>query len=165
MSSLWSANQRGSTENVLHGMALGKDHALITGKRWGRMFKVVFPFDTFCVSVLWWFRCGIRWYGRHRGCSFIATVLCSIYLHGVIEFHLRDVDDLNNLAGACYICNVSRRVQMKEDLAFVPSNACSISLSYLCLPLLTLSTCMVFVQPTMVHCLATFSFQFRMSKK
>jgi len=43
MSSLWPANQRGGSENVLNGIALGKDHVLLTGKRWDRMYKVVFP--------------------------------------------------------------------------------------------------------------------------
>jgi len=43
MSSLWPANQRGGGENVLNGIALGKDHVLLTGKRWDRMYKVVFP--------------------------------------------------------------------------------------------------------------------------
>lgn len=42
MSSLWPASERGNSENVLNGIALGKDHVLITGKRWDRMFKVVF---------------------------------------------------------------------------------------------------------------------------
>ena len=43
MSSLWPATQRGNGENVLNGIALGKDHVLLTGKRWDRMYKVVFP--------------------------------------------------------------------------------------------------------------------------
>ena len=43
MSTLWPANERGSSENVLNGIALGKDHVLLTGKRWDRMYKVVFP--------------------------------------------------------------------------------------------------------------------------
>ncbi|KAL9187792.1 hypothetical protein ACHAXT_006170 [Thalassiosira profunda] len=43
MSSLWPANQRGGGENVLNGIALAKDHVLITGKRWDRMYKVHLP--------------------------------------------------------------------------------------------------------------------------
>ncbi|KAL7461901.1 hypothetical protein ACHAXS_002306 [Conticribra weissflogii] len=43
MRTLWPANERGSSENVLNGIALGKDHVLLTGKRWDRMYKVVFP--------------------------------------------------------------------------------------------------------------------------
>jgi len=43
MSMLWPANQRGNGENVLNGIALGRDHVLLTGKRWDRMYKVVFP--------------------------------------------------------------------------------------------------------------------------
>ena len=43
MSSLWPANERGGGENVLNGIALGKDHVLLTGKRWDRMYKVQFP--------------------------------------------------------------------------------------------------------------------------
>jgi len=43
MSSLWPANERGNGENVLNGIALGKDHVLLTGKRWDRMYKVHFP--------------------------------------------------------------------------------------------------------------------------
>ena len=43
MSQLWPAGQRGSRENVLNGIALGKDHVLLTGKRWDRMYKVKFP--------------------------------------------------------------------------------------------------------------------------
>eukprot|EP00804_Cyclotella_cryptica_P029106 CCRYP_005283-RA/>CCRYP_005283-RA protein AED:0.21 eAED:0.21 QI:0/0.66/0.5/1/0.33/0.25/4/85/927 len=42
MSSLWPKNERGGSENVLNGIALGKDHVLITGKRWDRMYKVTF---------------------------------------------------------------------------------------------------------------------------
>jgi len=41
-SKIWPANQRGSYENVLNGIALGKDHVLITGKRWDRIYKVDF---------------------------------------------------------------------------------------------------------------------------
>ena len=47
MSTLWPANERGSSENVLNGIALGKDHVLLTGKRWDRMYKVVFPIWSF----------------------------------------------------------------------------------------------------------------------
>lgn len=43
MTLLWPVSQRGSSENVLNGIALGKDHVLITGKRWDRMYKVGFP--------------------------------------------------------------------------------------------------------------------------
>ena len=43
MSSLWPANERGGGENVLNGIAIAKDFVLITGKRWNRMYKVVFP--------------------------------------------------------------------------------------------------------------------------
>ena len=43
MSQLWPKSQRGSGENVLNGIALGKDYVLLTGKRWDRMYKVVFP--------------------------------------------------------------------------------------------------------------------------
>jgi len=43
MSSLWPANERGGSENVLNGIALGKDHVLFTGKLWDRMYKVVLP--------------------------------------------------------------------------------------------------------------------------
>ena len=43
MSSLWPANQRGGGENVLNGIALAKDHVLITGKRWDRMYKLHLP--------------------------------------------------------------------------------------------------------------------------
>ncbi|KAL7541193.1 hypothetical protein ACHAXR_010715 [Thalassiosira sp. AJA248-18] len=43
MSALWPANQRGGSANVLNGIALGKDHVLITGKKWDRMYKIVFP--------------------------------------------------------------------------------------------------------------------------
>jgi hypothetical protein len=42
MSSLWPKNERGSSENVLNGIALGTDHVLITGKRWDRMYKISF---------------------------------------------------------------------------------------------------------------------------
>ncbi len=28
---------------MLNGIALGKDHVLLTGKRWDRMYKVTFP--------------------------------------------------------------------------------------------------------------------------
>lgn len=38
--SLYPLSQRGGSENVLNGIALGTDHILITGKRWDRMFKV-----------------------------------------------------------------------------------------------------------------------------
>ena len=41
-SEIWPRNQRGSSENVLNGIALGKDYVLITGKRWDRIYKVVF---------------------------------------------------------------------------------------------------------------------------
>mmetsp|Transcript_20990 Transcript_20990/g.41867 ORF Transcript_20990/g.41867 Transcript_20990/m.41867 type:complete len:556 (+) Transcript_20990:115-1782(+) len=41
-SDIWPANQRGNSENVLNGIALGKDHVLITGKRWDRIYKVAF---------------------------------------------------------------------------------------------------------------------------
>ena len=40
---LSSLQPRGNRANVLNGIALGKDHVLITGKRWDRMFKIVFP--------------------------------------------------------------------------------------------------------------------------
>lgn len=40
MSSLWPASERGGWENVLNGIALAKDHVLLTGKRWDRMYKV-----------------------------------------------------------------------------------------------------------------------------
>lgn len=43
MSSLWPASKRGNSENVLNGIALGKDHVLLTGKKWDRMYKVDFP--------------------------------------------------------------------------------------------------------------------------
>ena len=43
MSSLWPASQRGNSEHVLNGIALGKDHVLLTGKNWDCMYKVVFP--------------------------------------------------------------------------------------------------------------------------
>lgn len=43
MSSLWPASERGNSEHVLNGIALGKDHVLLTGKKWDRMYKVVFP--------------------------------------------------------------------------------------------------------------------------
>ena len=42
MSSLYPANEIGRG-GVLNGIALGKDHVLITGKNWDLMFKVVFP--------------------------------------------------------------------------------------------------------------------------
>jgi hypothetical protein len=42
MSQLWPSVERGSSENVLNGIALGQDHVLITGKRWDRMYKVTF---------------------------------------------------------------------------------------------------------------------------
>eukprot|EP00574_Skeletonema_japonicum_P002137 CAMPEP_0201718952 /NCGR_PEP_ID=MMETSP0593-20130828/4329_1 /ASSEMBLY_ACC=CAM_ASM_000672 /TAXON_ID=267983 /ORGANISM="Skeletonema japonicum, Strain CCMP2506" /LENGTH=674 /DNA_ID=CAMNT_0048209339 /DNA_START=123 /DNA_END=2147 /DNA_ORIENTATION=- len=41
-SEIWPAELRGSRENVLNGIALGKDHVLITGKRWDRIYKVDF---------------------------------------------------------------------------------------------------------------------------
>mmetsp|Transcript_12146 Transcript_12146/g.17469 ORF Transcript_12146/g.17469 Transcript_12146/m.17469 type:complete len:743 (+) Transcript_12146:122-2350(+) len=41
-SQLWPSKLRGSSENVLNGIALGKDHVLITGKRWDRIYKVDF---------------------------------------------------------------------------------------------------------------------------
>ena len=40
MSQLWPRSERGSSENVLNGIALGKDHVLVTGKRWDRMYKI-----------------------------------------------------------------------------------------------------------------------------
>eukprot|EP01082_Thalassiosira_pseudonana_P003016 g3450.t1 g3450 contig12:2098874-2101171(-) len=43
MSKLWPRSERGGGENVLNGIALGKDHVLITGKRWDRMYKITFP--------------------------------------------------------------------------------------------------------------------------
>ncbi|KAL9187698.1 hypothetical protein ACHAXT_006076 [Thalassiosira profunda] len=43
MSELWPADERGHSENVLNGIALGQNHVLLTGKRWDRAFKVVFP--------------------------------------------------------------------------------------------------------------------------
>lgn len=42
MSQLWPSKERGSSENVLNGIALGTDHVLITGKRWDRMYKISF---------------------------------------------------------------------------------------------------------------------------
>ena len=42
MSSLWPAGERGNSENVLNGIAIGEDHVLLTGKRWDRMYKIVF---------------------------------------------------------------------------------------------------------------------------
>ena len=42
MSQLWPSSERGSSENVLNGIALGTDHILITGKRWDRMYKITF---------------------------------------------------------------------------------------------------------------------------
>ena len=42
MSSLWPASERGDSGNVLNGIAVGKDHVLLTGKRWDRMYKVKF---------------------------------------------------------------------------------------------------------------------------
>jgi hypothetical protein len=42
MSQLWPRNERGSSENVLNGIALGPGHVLITGKRWDRMYKINF---------------------------------------------------------------------------------------------------------------------------
>jgi hypothetical protein len=42
MSQLWPSNERGSSENVLNGIALGPGHVLITGKRWDRMYKITF---------------------------------------------------------------------------------------------------------------------------
>ena len=39
MSSLRPSGERG----VLNGIALGKDHVLITGKKWDRMYRVTFP--------------------------------------------------------------------------------------------------------------------------
>jgi hypothetical protein len=41
-SEIWPRKQRGGSENVLNGIALGKDYVLITGKRWDRIYKVVF---------------------------------------------------------------------------------------------------------------------------
>ena len=41
-SEIWPRKQRGGSENVLNGIALGKDHVLITGKRWDRIYKVFF---------------------------------------------------------------------------------------------------------------------------
>mmetsp|Transcript_12163 Transcript_12163/g.28628 ORF Transcript_12163/g.28628 Transcript_12163/m.28628 type:complete len:769 (+) Transcript_12163:1-2307(+) len=43
MRELWPAKQRGSSENVLNGIAVWKDHILLTGKRWDRMYLVTFP--------------------------------------------------------------------------------------------------------------------------
>merc|ERR1712194_366735 len=43
MSSLWPKNERGYGADVFNGIALGKDHVLLTGKKWDRMYKVVFP--------------------------------------------------------------------------------------------------------------------------
>ncbi|EJK67498.1 hypothetical protein THAOC_11462 [Thalassiosira oceanica] len=42
MSTLWPAGERGNRENVLNGIAIGDDHVLLTGKRWNRMYKIVF---------------------------------------------------------------------------------------------------------------------------
>ncbi len=42
MTSLYPENETGRG-GVLNGIALGKDHVLITGKNWDLMFKVVFP--------------------------------------------------------------------------------------------------------------------------
>jgi len=42
MSSLWPASERGDSGNVLNGIAVGKDHVLLTGKLWDRMYKVKF---------------------------------------------------------------------------------------------------------------------------
>ena len=42
MSSLWPTNERGGAD-VLNGIALGKDHVLLTGKLWDRMYKIQFP--------------------------------------------------------------------------------------------------------------------------
>jgi glutamine cyclotransferase len=42
MSSLWPSNERGDSENVLNGIALGHDHILLTGKQWDRMYKIKF---------------------------------------------------------------------------------------------------------------------------
>ena len=42
MSSLWPKNERGGA-GVLNGIAKGKDHLLITGKNWDRMYKISFP--------------------------------------------------------------------------------------------------------------------------
>ena len=42
MSSLYPVSEIGRG-GVLNGIALGKDHVLITGKNWDLMFKVVFP--------------------------------------------------------------------------------------------------------------------------
>lgn len=43
MSSLWPLNERGGSENVLNGIAVGHNHILLTGKLWNRMYKVQFP--------------------------------------------------------------------------------------------------------------------------
>ena len=42
MSSLYSRSERGGSENVLNGIALGVDYVLVTGKQWDRMFKISF---------------------------------------------------------------------------------------------------------------------------
>ena len=42
MSTLWPVGERGNRENVLNGIAVGSDHVLVTGKRWDRMYKIVF---------------------------------------------------------------------------------------------------------------------------
>lgn len=42
MSSLWPKNERGGAD-VLNGIALGKDHVILTGKLWDRMYKIQFP--------------------------------------------------------------------------------------------------------------------------
>lgn len=42
MSSLWPVKDRGSSENVLNGIAIASNHVLLTGKRWDRMFKISF---------------------------------------------------------------------------------------------------------------------------
>jgi len=43
MSSLWPKNGRNTGADILNGIALANDHVLITGKKWSKMFKVVFP--------------------------------------------------------------------------------------------------------------------------
>lgn len=42
LSTLYPREERGYSSNVLNGIALGRDHVLITGKRWDRMYKVRF---------------------------------------------------------------------------------------------------------------------------
>ena len=42
MSSLWPVSQGRDPGNVLNGIAVGKDHVLLTGKNWDRMYKVEF---------------------------------------------------------------------------------------------------------------------------